>query len=69
LLISITSAGRLAEFRPPPYFILIERSLRYEGTSYHYLPPAESVKPIQGWWPTTALATIAGDGRRRGTWK
>jgi len=41
LLISITSAGRLAELRPPPYFILIERALRDEGTSYHYLPAAE----------------------------
>jgi uridine phosphorylase len=41
LLISMTSAGRLAELRPPPYFILIERALRDEGTSYHYLPPAE----------------------------
>jgi uridine phosphorylase len=41
LLISVTSAGRLADLRPPPYFILIERALRDEGTSYHYLPPAE----------------------------
>ena len=40
LLISMTSAGRL-EQRPPPYFILIERALRDEGTSYHYLPPAQ----------------------------
>jgi uridine phosphorylase len=41
LLISVTSAGRLGELRPPPYFILIDRALRDEGTSYHYLPPAE----------------------------
>jgi uridine phosphorylase len=41
LLISMTSAGRLAELRPPPYFVLIERALRDEGTSYHYLPAAE----------------------------
>jgi uridine phosphorylase len=41
LLISMTSAGRLAELRPPPYFVLIERALRDEGTSYHYLEPAE----------------------------
>jgi len=26
---------------PPPYFIIIDRALRDEGTSYHYLPPAE----------------------------
>jgi uridine phosphorylase len=41
LLISMTSAGRLAELRPPPYFVLIERALRDEGTSYHYQTPAE----------------------------
>jgi uridine phosphorylase len=41
LLISMTSAGQLVELRPPPYFILIDRALRDEGTSYHYLPAAE----------------------------
>ena len=41
LLISMTSAGRLAQLRPPPYFVLIERALRDEGTSYHYLRAAE----------------------------
>lgn len=41
LLISVTSSGQLAELRLPPYFVLIERALRDEGTSYHYLPPAE----------------------------
>jgi uridine phosphorylase len=41
LLVSMTSAGRLARLRPPPYFVLIDRALRDEGTSYHYLPPAE----------------------------
>jgi uridine phosphorylase len=41
LLISVTSAGQLAAVRPPPYFVLIDRALRDEGTSYHYVPPAE----------------------------
>lgn len=41
LLISITSAGQLVPLRPPPYFILIDKALRDEGTSYHYLPAAE----------------------------
>ncbi len=41
LLLSITSAGQLVGLRPPPYFILIERALRDEGTSYHYVAPAE----------------------------
>jgi uridine phosphorylase len=40
-LISVTSAGRLAPLHPPPYFVIIERALRDEGTSYHYLPPTE----------------------------
>ena len=40
LLISITSAGQLVEVDEPPYVVLIERALRDEGTSYHYLPPA-----------------------------
>ena len=40
-LISITSAGQIARLRPPPYFILIDRALRDEGTSYQYAPPAE----------------------------
>jgi nucleoside phosphorylase len=40
LLISITSAGQILPIQKPPYFILIEKALRDEGTSYHYLPPA-----------------------------
>ena len=40
LLISITSSGQLQPVAPPPYFILVDRALRDEGTSYHYLPPA-----------------------------
>ncbi len=39
-LISITSAGQLLEVAQPPYIVLIERALRDEGTSYHYLPPS-----------------------------
>ncbi|MDE2006051.1 MAG: hypothetical protein KGI51_05735, partial [Rhodospirillales bacterium] len=40
LLISVTSAGRIALPGEDPCFVLIERALRDEGTSYHYLPPA-----------------------------
>ena len=39
LLISVTSAGQISPAGPPPYFVLIERALRDEGTSYHYVPP------------------------------
>jgi uridine phosphorylase len=41
LLLSITSSGRLAPLADPPYFVLVERALRDEGTSYHYRPPAD----------------------------
>jgi uridine phosphorylase len=41
LLISLTSAGQIVSAGPPPYFVLIERALRDEGTSYHYAAPAE----------------------------
>ena len=40
-LISMTSAGQLAPRQLPPYFVLVDKALRDEGTSYHYLPPAE----------------------------
>lgn len=40
LLISITSAGQIISMGHPPYVVLIERALRDEGTSYHYLPPS-----------------------------
>lgn len=41
LLISVTSSGQLKELGPTPYFVLIDRALRDEGTSYHYLPASE----------------------------
>jgi len=41
LLISMTSAGQIMPKGTPPYFVLIEKSLRDEGTSYHYLPPSQ----------------------------
>jgi uridine phosphorylase len=40
-LVSITSAGQIAPKGPPPYFVLIDRALRDEGTSYHYAPPSD----------------------------
>lgn len=40
LLISVTSAGQIAPVRRPPYFVIIDRALRDEGTSYHYAAPA-----------------------------
>ena len=48
LLISVTSSGQITPEGAPPYFILIDRAWRDEGTSYHYLPSSDwSVAPEQ----------------------
>lgn len=39
LLISVTSAGQINPVGSPPYFVVIDRALRDEGTSYHYAVP------------------------------
>lgn len=41
LLLSLTSAGQILPAGPTPYFVIIERALRDEGTSYHYAAPTE----------------------------
>ena len=41
LLVSLTSAGQITPAGSPPYFVVIDRALRDEGTSYHYAPPSE----------------------------
>ncbi len=40
LLVNVTSAGQITDVGQPPYHILVDRALRDEGTSYHYLPPS-----------------------------
>ena len=40
-LVSMTSAGQILPVQAPPYFIVIDRALRDEGTSYRYLPPSD----------------------------
>ncbi len=40
LLVSLTSAGQIVPVGAPPYFVVIDRALRDEGTSYHYAAPA-----------------------------
>lgn len=55
LLISVTSSGQITPVQAPPYFILIDRALRDEGTSYHYLPPADWSKA-----PTDLLERLHG---------
>lgn len=41
LLLSVTSAGQIIHAGQPPYFVIIARALRDEGTSYHYATPSD----------------------------
>ena len=41
LLLSVTSAGQIVPAGPTPYFVIIDRALRDEGTSYHYAAASE----------------------------
>lgn len=60
LLVSITSSGQITPLGPPPYFILIDKALRDEGTSYHYLPPSDfsvaDARLIEAVWPGLSTA-------------
>lgn len=48
LLVSITSAGRIAPDLPDEaFFVLIDKALRDEGTSYHYLPPDDRFAHVE----------------------
>ncbi len=40
-LLSLTSAGQIEAVGPTPYFVVIDRALRDEGTSYHYAAASE----------------------------
>lgn len=57
-LVSMTSAGQIAPLGDPPYFVVIDRALRDEGTSYHYLPPGDFADA------DTALVAAAMDALR-----
>jgi hypothetical protein len=35
------SAGQITPAEQTPYFVIIDRALRDEGTSYHYVAPSE----------------------------
>src|SRR6202795_578215 len=47
-LVSLTSAGQIVPSGPPPYFVIIDRALRDEGTSYHYMPASEFAEADPG---------------------
>jgi uridine phosphorylase len=61
LLLSITSAGQIVAAGPAPYFVIIDRALRDEGTSYHYAVPAE-YSHADPRLVATAAAAISGKG-------
>jgi uridine phosphorylase len=60
LLLSLTSAGQIVPAGPTPYFVIIDRALRDEGTSFHYAPPSEYSEADTG---LVAAATQAVKGR------
>jgi uridine phosphorylase len=59
LLVSLTSAGQITPAGRTPYFVIIERALRDEGTSYHYAAPSEYSEA------DPRLVSMAADALRR----
>ena len=59
LLLSVTSAGQITAAGPTPYFVIIDRALRDEGTSYHYAAPADYAEA------DPRLVTMAADALKR----
>jgi purine-nucleoside phosphorylase len=66
----VTSAGQIAAVGPTPYFVLIDRALRDEGTSHHYLPPSLFAEAdpdlLNRAWPALAALPVA--VHRGATW-
>lgn len=68
LLVSIASAGEIATGLPRPSLMVIERALRDEGTSYHYLPAEPFIAADAGMLSLVAdAATSIGVPLSRGT--
>jgi Phosphorylase superfamily len=70
LLLSVTSAGEITGDTEPPYFVLVERALRDEGTSYHYVAPSRyaAADPVLLERLEGALAAIGPVIKRGSTW-
>jgi hypothetical protein len=69
LLVNVASAGQISDVGPPPYYILVDRALRDEGTSYHYLPPGgvRRCRPVADRLGTSSLrAAVASTPEARG---
>lgn len=69
-LVSVTSSGEITPGGPTPYFILIERSLRDEGASLHYLPASvfANADPSLVGQVAAGLASHQPPVRRGATW-
>ena len=70
LLVSMTSAGQITPISSPPYFVLIDKALRDEGTSYHYLPPTaySEINPALLGRLTNAFTPASSHITRGATW-
>jgi purine-nucleoside phosphorylase len=63
LLLSVTSAGRIApELPEQAFFVLIDKALRDEGTSYHYLPPDDRFAHAQPELAELAMRAMVATG-------
>jgi nucleoside phosphorylase len=62
-LISLTSAGQINPIGNPPYFVVIDRALRDEGTSYHYAAP-EAFAEANPYIIEAAARALTGAGPR-----
>lgn len=62
-VVSLTSAGQIAVAGPPPYFVVIDRALRDEGTSYHYAAPSEFAEADPS-LVTTVMRALKQEGLR-----
>lgn len=63
LLVSVTSSGQITPSGPTPYFVIIDRALRDEGTSYHYAAPGDYAEADAA-LVTKAAAALAASNRR-----
>jgi uridine phosphorylase len=63
LVLSLTSAGQIVTAGSPPYFVIIDRALRDEGTSYHYATPSEFAE-ADPHLVATAMNALKGEGLR-----
>jgi uridine phosphorylase len=62
LLLSLTSAGQITPAGRTPYFVIIARALRDEGTSYHYTPASE-YSEADPQLVASAVAVLKGTGQ------